>query len=513
MSKVIDFSVLDKFQDENIDKFLRDKKRFLGWETGVGKTRVAIKSIHRLWNERLAAHHCMIVCPPTVFSSVREALQDFKIPESYYTILNDKKIKDDLIRKQHNSKHWKPILVMSYDFFKQDVWIRGEKFKDSKGFRQTRALGLINTYKPFFVFFDESHKLKTFNSAVTKKAILTTHLDFIQYRLLGSATYSSSQTKYKDMFSQFLVMDKGETFGKNFHAFKAKYYIDLNRARAGTQGYFPDEVLDKTKEGELVTKTRKYFSLLRKEDVGVPMPKLNEHIITLPFDVEQKRIYDEVLKELKIEFKQKQEDVENKLLSKEQFYTHALSRINALRQICCGFIYRYDLLDEKVRHADRVPTKKILSLEKGIQSIPYVDKFIVWSVYKESFKILEELMNRNNIEYVMIHGSITNKKREVAVQQFKNNPSVRCLISHPASGGAGLNLQIAKWAFYFSQNYSFIDAEQSKGRNFRVGSITFHDNIHHVYLRTKNSIETEITQNIRKKVDFVKSFEQYLLTT
>ena len=507
MQTNIDFTLLNKRQEEAINTIFTLNKLFLGWDVGVGKTRTSVKFILQMWQREGVAKPCLIVCPPTVYTSFIEMFSELGIPKTHYEVIDNTTKWEDIKVFKEKSKYWKPILVLSYARFKSDDWLRRERFKNAQGYREYRGVGLINLFQPYFIFFDECHALKNIKSQTTKKAMLTATMPFIKYRLMGSATYASSKVKFKDLFSQFYVLDAGETFGKSELKFRIKYFKDLNFHRRGTEGYFPNEVFDESKRNEIADLVKDRFSLLKKEDVGVKMPSLSTHIVRLDMTDEQRKVYERVIDELRVDFIETKLKKQKGEISAQQFYTHTMSKMNALRQICCGFLYSQD---EDVKKVMRIPTKKILALEKGISMLNYTDKFIIWSVYIESFAIIRELVEKMGIKYVEVHGSVTSKKRQKAINLFKNRPEYRCLIAHPASGGAGLNLQQSNYSFYYSQDYSYINAEQSKGRNFRVGSVDFHKNVSHIYLRTKNTIETEIQSNLRKKSEIVNAFENYI---
>ena len=131
-----------------------------------------------------------------------------------------------------------------------------------------------------------------------------------------------------------------------------------------------------------------------------------------------------------------------------------------------------------------------------------MEKFIVWTVFQETYPLLEALLQRNNIGYVVVRGGITAKRRMEAVKSFQRDPEIRCFLSNPKAGGMGLNLQQAKYAFYYSKDYSWIDKNQADGRNYRVDSIKYHDQITYFDIICSGTVEDEILLNLTSPVSY-----------
>lgn len=79
-------------------------------------------------------------------------------------------------------------------------------------------------WAPEVIIFDESHKLKNPQAKRTKQAIKLA--DLAQYHLILTGTPILNTPM--DIFAQYRVMDRGETFGKNYYAFRAEYFYDKN---------------------------------------------------------------------------------------------------------------------------------------------------------------------------------------------------------------------------------------------------------------------------------------------
>ena len=493
---------LTKRQQEAFDILQKNNKVFVHWDTGVGKTLFAVYAMKAYWAEKNRCVHTVFITKVGTFPAVRDALKANGIDERYYRILDNTKDRRAFEKEDFS----KPLIIVSYDIFKKQSYM-----KIPRGMNKHKHLipsGLMVKFNPKFMVIDESHMIKNPKSQVGKACGAISYLNPDKI-IMGSATPIA--TDERDMFNQIYCLDGGVRLGKTYYTFEQSYLKDLNIARQNMKGYFPKKVFREDKKAEFYSNIQDIYHIIKKEtDENIILPKRLTGIVKVPLEKTQEKIYDNIKKRSLLAFTETKEKLKDKTITKQQFYTSTLSIMSALRQVCCGFVYQQEDLNTPFRKAMRVPTLKIKSLRNGISKIPFNEKFIIWSVYTESFEIITELLKDMGIGYVLVTGKVRGKKREQAVDDFKSNPSIRAFVSHPKAGGAGLNLQQAKYSFCFSKDYSLIDKVQSEGRNYRVGSIKFNKEVIEIDLQTKGTIEDEISVNIKKKKDLISEFEKHL---
>lgn len=100
----------------------------------------------------------------------------------------------------------------------------------------------IAKWNPDFIIADESHRIKTYNTAASKAMH---HLGYrAKYRMILTGTVITN--KAIDVFSQYKFVDPS-VFGNSFYAFRNKYF-DM----VGYGGYTP--VLKESMKDELIEK-------------------------------------------------------------------------------------------------------------------------------------------------------------------------------------------------------------------------------------------------------------------
>ena len=95
-----------------------------------------------------------------------------------------------------------------------------------------------------------------------------------------------------DLWAQFRIMDKGESFGKNFFSFRSQYFYDKN-ATMPKDKYFPDWRIDESKIPAFKGRMNKYSMRVEKKDC-LDLPPIVRQRIEVPLEGKQKRHYEEM---------------------------------------------------------------------------------------------------------------------------------------------------------------------------------------------------------------------------
>jgi len=482
---------------------------YLNWEVGCGKTFCSIYALKEYWVKNKKCCWSLFLCPPGAFASVKKAVNAVGLDDKYFQILDTQKKRTGFL---YSDKH-KPLIVMSYDKFKDPVF-----FKCLRG----KISGKLSKIPWEFVILDEAHTFKNSKAKVTKTVAGLNEMPSIKRKIMGSGTPHSKD--YRDLFSQILVLDKGQRFGRSQPLFEQTYFFDRNYKRKGTEGYKPWILVRDDKKDEMFFKIKDCFHPLTLKELNREINQGEKKVeITQRYQrtkyvertAEQKRLQARLLDKANLEISFAREKLDQGDPKKRgerliQYYAQVWSQMSVLRQLACGFVYE-KTEDISRRRVMRVETEKLGVLRRAVRNIPYMEKILIWTVYNETYGMIEEVLKGLNAKYVKIVGGVSPKKRQELVNEFKHNPDCRVFLSHPKSGGVGLNLQEAKWSIYYSKDYSLIDKIQSEGRNLRMDSWQYNKNVYEIDILTKGTIETEINQNIRKKKDLVKEFEGYLM--
>jgi len=331
-------------------------------------------------------------------------------------------------------------------------------------------------WKPRVLIVDESHKVKTHNSKRTKNTVKLADEAEFKYLLTGTPVLNSPM----DLYSQYLVLDGGETFGRNYYLFRQTFFYDMNFGMPKDK-YFPNWVIRENAVEEINRLIyKKAMRAIKSECLDLP-PFICKKVV-VELSPEQKRMYNE-MKENFITF-----------LDKEAVTAElALTKALRLMQITTGFA--------KTDKGEiiRMNTPRKAALQEVLEEITPGHKVIVWCVFKENYEQCIEVCNKLKVRYVEAHGSIAQKKKFDAVNKFETDSTVRVFIGHPGALGIGINLISASYAVYYSRNFSLEQDIQSEARNYRGGS-HIHKNITRIDIVAKDTIDELVATALDNKM-------------
>lgn len=470
-------------EERAFDNFLQRREGFgFFFEPGTGKTHTTINTIRRIFNSEKRFLRTLIVCPSVVCSNWKDEFKKFsKVEQRKICVLNGQ-----------GKKRLETFEKRAFDDFKEKVPQIFITNYESFGVKSSRFLnGLyykVLEWQPELLVLDESHKIKEINASRTKrierianpvdKKIAHAPVKPLVYLLTGTPVLNTPM----DLFSQLLMLDGGQSLGENFYVFRARYFYDKN-ANMPQGRHFPDY---RPKPGALeeIQSILSKKCMLAKKDDCLDLPPLLKQKIYVEMTEEQSVKYHEMKHDL-ITF------IENEACTASMALTKALR----LMQIASGFLKTEDAgiiaLSEN---------PKINALKELLEDYASSQKIIVWAVFKYDYEKIKELCKKLKIEFVTLHGGMTDNSRNTAIDAFNKDEKVRVLIGHPKSGGIGVNLTASNLSIYYSRNFSLEDRIQSEARNYRGGS-EIHKSVTHIDLVLKNSIEEKVIEVLDNKTE------------
>lgn len=435
------------------------------WEMGLGKTWVSCWRIEDDLNKNGFTKPYLVIAPPSV-------VENWPAEVALHTIIPDKNIcllrgsKEKRLEMLNDSKNM--VFVINYEGL--------------------LVLKDILPKIPFrIIFADESHKLKN-PKAITTKVACSLKAD-ARYILSGTPILNS----YMDVFSQWLFMDRGETFGGNFFSFRNKYFVDYNAGRF--RGNFPDWRLKPGMEEVIKSLMAKRCHRLEKKDC-LNLPEKIYKIEHCYMTAEQMQHY-KALKEECITF------IEDQAVTAQVM----LTRLLRLNQLTSGFLKTAEEGKEiKLKTNPKLDLCK--EIVGDIMLVPG-NKVIIWAQFRHDIEMLKETFAEHNP--VVIYGGI--KDKQEIINKFQNDETCRVFIGQIASG-IGITLTKASYTIYYSSDFSLGNRLQSEDRNHRKGS-EIHQNITYIDLVMKDTIDEYILQCVKKKndmaagiMDYIKSFNK-----
>lgn len=337
----------------------------------------------------------------------------------------------------------------------------------------------LERWLPEVLVLDESHKCKAWQSKRTKQSLKLSRLPKYKYLLSGTPVLNSPL----DLFPQYLIMDGGTTFGSNYYAFKNKYFIDRN-ARMPAHKYFPKLELTPTALTEINQKIASTSMRVEKEDC-LDLPPLIRQVIKVQMAPQQSRLYEEMKKDF-ITF----------LGQEAVVATLAITKALRLMQIASGFVKEVE-----GREIVLEDSPKLAALEEILEEIAPHHKVLVWATWKANYREIATLCQKLKLEYVEVHGDISESQKTDNVHRFQTDPKCRVFIGNPAAGGIGINLVQASYAIFFSRNFSLENDLQAEARNHRGGSLEQgHQKITRIDLVTAGTIDELIAEKLANKL-------------
>lgn len=439
---------------------------YLNHGLGSGKTRSVIESIRRIFNSDKRMKRTLILCPASVPHNWRKEIIKFsKIADERIFVIPQTDRKNKVREAIHAGK---TILIMNYEA------LLAKEIQE-----------MLLEWEPQILVCDESHKLKTPNSARSKivaKIALKT-----EKRILLSGTQILKNLM--DIYSQFKVLDNGKTFGTNFWTFRARYFVDENAAWAGKAKHFPKWIPRPDAEPELMRLINRKADVITSEEC-LKLPPRIEMVEDIIMSKEQEAAY-KSMKDAFVAFVN--DNTDNPALA-----TVAPVKAIRLNQICAGHV----TLDDGTTHFFK-SNPKLDRLFEILEEITGEHKVIVWTTFRADIKLISERAKEEGYKFVTLTGDQNALQKQEALDAFETDPTVRIMLANKKAGGTGCNMVQASYDIGYSMDHNLGDHLQSRARNFRGGS-EIHSRITSIFLCVKDSIEEIIKESLDKKENIGK---------
>lgn len=444
----------------------------LFFEQGCGKTSTLINILRHKFLE-FGQMSTLILCPQIVIENwKREILAHSEIPESEIYCLTGKGF--DRMCDFERFIECKPrrIVITNYESLLMETFWKKK----------------LKPWEPEVVVLDESHKCKEMTAKRTKLVMELSKTAKFRFILSGTPVVNSAF----DIFSQFLFLDQGETFGPSIYEFKKEYFVDLNSHRP-RHCYFPNW---QPKSGALSRLNEKVYKKAMRVTKAecLDLPPLVKQIVEFDLRDQQQTIYRNMEADAIVTFKES-------VVSADL----AIKKALRLQQIVTGFVNTDDGNCKAF-----VPNPRLDALEEVIETIDREHKIIIWAVFKQNYEDIRRLLRGMGIGFVEVHGEVSAKGKQEAVDAFNSqNPNVRVLIGHPSSGGVGVNLTAASYAIFYSRGFSLENDLQAEARNHRGGSER-HKSVTRIDLVARHTVDEVVLMALANKMDVSEAILKYM---
>ena len=359
-----------------------------------------------------------------------------------------------------------------------------EAFKDA-----TRCKGALlirkitNSFKAMMAV-DESSKIKT-PGAKRTAAIINLGKRAEMRRILTGTPVTNGPL---DIYSQFSFLDRELLGFDNFQSFK-HYYSEwekesfYNKAKGEMDTY---EALVGYRNIDELTDAidRHSFRITKEECLDLPPKVYQTRYVEM--SVEQRRLYNEIIKESMMSFEDDEELTVNNVLSK----------MLRLQQVLGGFVPREEFGDAEPVDGPNVRLRALMDVLTESEG-----KVIIWARFRAELAAIENAIRKEfgKDSVVSYHGGVSKEDRAEGMISFQDKESpVRFFVGQQHSGGYGLTLHAATTVVYYSNDFSLEARLQSEDRAHRIGQDF---TVLYIDFECMGTIDTKILLALREKMN------------
>lgn len=450
-------------QAECLDRFAYESEAALLHEMGTGKTTTAIAWCRAKYNMNKGILPTLIVSPKVSLENWLAEIEKNapkKVADSAVILKGSEKKRIEILRFSDAK-----IFIVNPEAFDMEA-LTHEMHK--KAFR--------------IVIVDEVHRFKNPKSKRLGNLLYIT--DFADNRSIMTGTLILNS--YLDIWAQWRILDKGQTFGLNFYTFREQWFRDANVAWKGKPKYFPNYVPKEGIDERLSEMIERKASRKRKDECLdlPPLIKLIEHV---ELGADQLKAYKQMEAELIAEVR-----------AGVCVATNALVRVLRMLQILTGYLQLEHSDHGTFTHQLR-ENPRLARLKELLEEITPQAKVIVWCNFQANYASIRDLCEELGVEYAEIHGEKGEHRKEE--MRFQTDPKCRVMIANPQAGGVAINLTEASYAIYYSRGYSLGDRLQSEARCHRGGSEK-HAKITLIDLVAPNTLDEDVLSSLLRKENF-----------
>lgn len=445
----------------------------LFFDTGTGKTRTAIDILRYKCADNGRLLRTLVLTPKIVITNWHKEILEYSKIHKWDVI--------PLIGTGH-----KRVSIIEKDGFEQGSRKAKIFITNYESLGMDSVVQALKRWGPEVIIADEAHRLKNPEGKRAKKCIEVADLATYKYALTGTPILNSAM----DVFNIFRFLDGGETFGVNFWKFRSIWFEDANAGWAGQPNYFPKyEPRPETyaEFNKLIYK--KARRAIKSECLDLP-PFVRKEVY-VDMSPEQARLY----KEMRDQYVAYIDDVLKTDTPRAVVAQMAVTKALRLMQLVTGYAKTDEGEIYKIEDNPRLE-----ALEELLEDTTPNHKVIVWSVFHENYADIARVCKKLKVDYVELHGQVSQKDREIGLKKFREDPDCRVMIANQAAGGIGINLVESDVSIYYSKNFSLEQDLQSEARNYRGGSER-HTSVTRIDIIAKDTIDQLITDALAKKQD------------
>lgn len=448
-------------------------------DMGAGKTALML-ALFRWHREHSGVKRMLIIVPKEVHLQSWVDEIEIHAPDLTYTIL----LGHTAERRELVTEWNTDLYLINYPGLGM-MMTELEEVKGKKGAKKKRKRQIDPKLAKKFasqfgmVVFDESHKIGNSESLTYRECRhFTKHCPF-RYALTGTP-FGRDPTM---LWSQFHVVDNGETLGNTLGLFRAAFFNAKDRYWGGIEYTFDERM--KEDLHRLLKHRSIYYQDTDFSDLPPIPPAQRLHVRFSTSAAEQ---YKNVLRRIK-EARGSQEELKNAFVR--------------MRMCTSGFMsVKSDIEGRLTMYFDENP--KLDMLEEMLGDIPHDSKCIIYHEFVLTAKMICKMLDRNKIKYATLSGATKDPMQQMRL--FLHDDKVRFMVANNESGSTGINPQsVANYMIFYESPVSPITRKQAVKRIHREGQKR---HVHYYDLVVPKSIDERILDFLAEGEDFFQAIIQ-----
>lgn len=450
---------LYQYQKEGVRFAFKAGKSIIADEMGLGKTIQAITTAEIFLREGLA-ESVLIVCPTSLKYQWKREIEKFTggdRVECEKEYIEDGRVCPKVVVVEGNPpkrtqlhKAKAPYKIVSYHAMANDV-------------------RLHNKLETDVLVMDEIQRLKNWDTIISKAARKV----HSRYSVLLSGT--PLENKLEELYSTMELADQF-CFGP-YYKFRDEHIL-IDPDKGTVVGYQHLNSVGEKASSRLLRRTKK--------SVQLQLPKRTDEYIVVPMTNEQADMHSEFKAEVaRIIFK-----YQKLHFMSEQDRKRLMLLLAQMRMVADSTF----ILEQNLKTRKDVKIAEVVNLLNNVFENGD-EKVVIFSEWERMTRLVAMELDKRNIRYEYLNGSVPSKMRGELVQNFTTLPESRVFISTDA-GSTGLNLQVASILINLDLPWNPAVLEQRIARIYRLGQ---QNPVQILNLVSKESIEEGMIAKLRFK--------------
>lgn len=450
-NSTVDFKLINAdlyaYQKEGIEFAIFKKGAIIADEMGLGKTIQAISTaVYK--KQFFGFQKTLIICPASLKSQWKKEIEKFTKEEA--VVIEGNPEEREIIYKNDSAY----FFIANYESVLRDITV-------------------INKSDIDFVILDEAQRIKNYETLTANaiKSIVKKHALVI--------TGTPIENKLIDLFSIVEFVKPGKL--APLWEFSYQHCLFDEEHKNKITGYYNLQELKSNLRDTIIRREKKDVINQINKITHIDIP-VDMHPIQQDYHASSAQAIASILRKK----------------FKTPYDMQRLSKNLQIMRMACDSSY---LVDKETFHSPKLIELEEVLLEKlNLQASQR--KVIIFSEWKQMLLLIGKLLNKHNIVYAELNGSIPVKNRKKIIQEFEENPDCKVFLSTEA-GGSGLNLQFADTVINFELPWNPAKKNQRIGRIDRIGQKN--SNLTVINFITRNSIEMKIASGLLIKQNLFDS--------